>query len=102
MKTATLAIAAVTALALAPGWALARDITGQLTQTQVDTYCSSQSRALGPATFDLGHGKSATGTVDCAPSEKSSQTTASGTDDNGVENGVESGPAKDADSSHED
>ena len=98
MKTAILAITTLSAVALAPGWAIARDITGQLTQAQVDRYCSSQTRTQGTTTFDLGHGKSVTGTVDCSASGTSALAAASGTDDNGRE----SEAANDADSSHED
>jgi hypothetical protein len=96
MKTAILAISTISMLALAPGWALARDVTGQLTQTQVDHYCASPSGAKGQMTFDLGHGKSVTGTVDCPASKTPALTAASGADDNGMES------ANDADSSHED
>lgn len=95
MKTLTV-IAAIGALMLSsPSLAIAKDVTGQLTQTQIDRYCAGKAAGR-PATFDLGAGKRVTGTVDCAANSQPKMAGAEGADDNGTES------ANDADSSHED
>jgi hypothetical protein len=97
MKLAIAALATVSVLALGPGMALANDITGRLTQSQVDRHCAAGAEAkAGTATFKIGHGETVTGTVNCRASVSSSQSLASAPDDNGTES------ATDVDSSHED
>jgi len=99
MKTAIAITAAVSLLTIAPGLAVAKDITGRLTQKQIDNYCAAGPNTQGGnATFDLGHGKMASGTVDCSAAGSPSLSATSGADDQGMK----SESANDADSSHED
>jgi hypothetical protein len=92
------ALAAIT-LALAPGFAAAKSINGQVSQPQIDSYCAGTNAAGGAdVTFHLKNGKSVTGTIDCSTAGQSKLSAANaGADDAG---GAES--ATDADSTHED
>lgn len=98
MKTAIFAVAAVSALILAPGLGMANTINGRLSQSQIDSYCSSaESGNAGDATFQLGNGKTVSGTVDCAGSGPVAHSASNtGADDNGTES------ANDSDANSED
>ena len=101
MKIAIVTIAAFAAIALslAPGLATAKPITGQISQPEIDQYCSSTNPAGGDnVTVHVANGKSLTGSIDCSPAGQSKLSAASTqADDSG---GAES--ATDADSNNED